>query len=78
MHIKYTTKILALVTTIVVATSFIIGGSFFIPNHAYAASCKSINGKTVCKASPNEVCTHYDPHEIICTTRNFQSMRPTS
>jgi hypothetical protein len=24
------------------STSVIIGGSFFIPDHAYAASCKSI------------------------------------
>ena len=78
MHMNQTTIILALVTTIAISTSVITEGSFFTPNHAYAASCKSINGNTVCKASPNEVCTHYGPHNIACTTRNFQSMTPIS
>ncbi len=73
------TTILALVTTIALSTSVIIGAMSFIANHAYAASCKRVDHKEiVCKASPNEVCTHYAPNQVVCTNRNFQNMPYTT
>ena len=62
----HTTIILSLVTAVALSTSIIIGGILFVLNHAYALSCKSTNGNTVCKASPGSICTHLDPHTIVC------------
>ncbi len=76
-HMNHNT-IFALVTTIALATSIIIGLTFFVSNHAFAAICKTINKQIVCKTSPDEVCTHYDANQVACTTRNFHNMISSS
>ena len=72
------TTILALITVIVVSTSVIMGGTFFVSNNAFAASCKTVHKQVVCKTSPHEFCTHYGADRVACTTRNFHNMISTS
>jgi hypothetical protein len=71
--------ILSLITAIALSTSVaIIGGIFFVSNHAFAALCTTINKQVVCKTLADEVCTHYGANQVICTTRNFHNMISTT
>jgi hypothetical protein len=70
---------LALLTTIALSVFLVVEGVLILPNHAYAASsCKTVHKEVVCKASPNEVCTHYGLNQVMCTNRNFQNMPSNS
>ena len=74
---NYTTTLFIL-TTIAISTSIIVGGIFLISNPVFAALCKTVGKQVVCKTSPDEVCTHYSPNQVSCTTRNFHNMISTS
>jgi hypothetical protein len=67
-HMNHITILALATTTTVLSMSVIIGGIFFVPNHAYAASCIINDNKAVCTTSSNQACTYHGPTQVVCTT----------